>query len=179
MSGPLGTAAGHEQPRSELGAAALSGGGVKMARPASRTTPRSTVAAVDAATRISELLDSTDAATTGTSMRIPVALHEAASIAVAELGVAPSTTALAVDALRNWLEALVMQAALDAHYERHPGARPSLAELAIAAAEQDGNPLASQPRLIRKAAKAVAARHPEADADAVLLWAEALASTAA
>ena len=134
---------------------------------------------MDAVTRISALLDSTDGSTTGTSMRIPSALHEAASIAVVELGVAPSTTALAVDALRTWLEALVMQAALDAHYVRHPEARPDLAELALAAAEQDGNPLASQPRLIRRAAKAVAAKHPDADADAVLLWAEALASTAA
>lgn len=153
--------------------------GATSGQPVICTTPRSTVAVVDAVARISELLDSTDTASTGTSMRIPVALHEAASIAVSELGVAPSTTALAVDALRNWLEALVMQAALDAHYERHPQARPTLAELAMAAAEQDGNPLASQPRLIRKAAKAVAARHPDADADAVLLWAEALASTAA
>jgi hypothetical protein len=134
---------------------------------------------MDAAARISQLLDSTDTATTGTSMRIPSALHEAASIAVAELGVAPSTTALAVDALRNWLEAFVMQAALDAHDERHPGSRPDLAELALVAAELDGHPLASQPRLIRQAAKAVVATHPDADADAVLLWAGALASAAA
>jgi len=80
---------------------------------------------MDAVARIVERLDSTDGATTGTSMRIPTALHEAASIAVADLGAAPSTTA-------QWLEALVVQAALDAHHERFPEARPDLAELAIA-----------------------------------------------
>src|SRR2546423_1304738 len=96
---------------------------------------------VDALTRISELLDRTDDETVGTSMRIPAAVREAAAVAVAELGVAPSTTALATDALRSRLEAIVIEAALTAHYDKHPEARPSLAELAIAAAELDGNPL--------------------------------------
>jgi hypothetical protein len=54
-----------------------------------------------------------------------------------------------------------------------------LAERAIAAAELDGSPLARQPELIRRAAAAIVERHPEADPDDVLLWAEALASSAA
>jgi hypothetical protein len=112
-------------------------------------------------------------------MRIPAALREAAALAVAELGVATSTTALATDALRSRLEAIVIEGALAAHYERHPKARPSLAELAIAAAELDGNPLATTPELIRKAAKEIVKRRPDADADDVLLWAEAQASSAA
>src|SRR2546430_13031971 len=62
---------------------------------------RATLVVVDALTRISELLDRTDDETVGTSMRIPAALREAAAVAVAELGVAPSTTALATDALRS------------------------------------------------------------------------------
>jgi hypothetical protein len=134
---------------------------------------------VDALTRISELLDRTDDETVGTSMRIPAALREAAAVAVAELGVAPSTTALANDALRSRLEAIVIEAALAAHYDKHPEARPSLAELAIAAAELDGNPLAATPDLIREAAAAIVDRHPDADADDVLIWAEARASSAA
>jgi hypothetical protein len=39
--------------------------------------------------------------------------------------------------------------------------------------------LAGQPELIRRAAKAIVERRPDADADDVLLWAEALASSAA
>jgi hypothetical protein len=134
---------------------------------------------MDVLARIGELLDRDDGETVGTSMRIPTALRDAAATAVAELGVAPSTTALATDALRSRLEAILVEAALAAHYQEHPEGRPSLAELAIAAAEMDGNPLAATPELIRAAADEVVARYPGADADDVLLWAEARASSAA
>ena len=103
------------------------------------------VLAIDAIGRIRELLDSTDQETVGTSMRLPSALREAAALAVSELGAATSTTALAADALWLRLDALVAEAALDAHEDRHPELKPSLAELAIAAAELDGNPLAERP----------------------------------
>ena len=126
--------------------------------------------------RINKLLDAEDDATVGTSMRLPPSLREAASLAVDELHVARSTTALAADALRSRLEAIVMQAALDEHYAANPQARPSLADLAVAAAQLDAHPLASQPDVLRRAADAIVARHPHADADDVLLWAEALAS---
>jgi hypothetical protein len=134
---------------------------------------------MDALSRINALLDRSDEETVGTSMRIPAALRDAAAVAVAELAVAPSTTALTTDALRCRLEAIVIEAALEAHYAQHPIARPTLAELAIAAAELDGNPLAATPELIRDAAVAILERHPGADADDVLIWAEALASSAA
>lgn len=134
---------------------------------------------MDVLARIGQLLDRTDEETVGTSMRIPASLREAAAVAVAELAVASSTTALTTDALRCRLEAIVVEAALEAHYEMHPNARPSLAELAIAAAELDGNPLAAAPDLIREAATAILERHPGADADDVLIWAEARASSAA
>ena len=134
---------------------------------------------MDPVARISELLARADDDTVNTSMRLPSALREAAALAVSELGVAPSATLLTADALRGRLEAIVVEAALEAHYDRHPDARPSLAELAIAAAELDGNPLAAQPALIRRAAKAIVKSRPDADADDVLLWAEALASGAA
>ena len=134
---------------------------------------------MNAIRRISELLERADEGTVGTSMRIPIALREAAALAVSELGAASSTTALTADALRTRLEAIVIEAALAAHYQQHPQSRPSLADLAIAAAELDGNPLANNPRLIQDAAAAIVKRRPDADADDVLIWAEALASNVA
>jgi hypothetical protein len=130
---------------------------------------------VDAVERISQLLGSDMEQTSNTSMRIPTALRDAAALAVRELGVAPSTTALTSAALRAALEAVVMQAVLDGHYERHPAARPDLGDLAIAAAELDGHPLAAQPERIRQAAAEISARHPSPDPEDVLLWAEARA----
>jgi adenine-specific DNA glycosylase len=72
-----------------------------------------------------------------------------------------------------------MQAALDDHYQRHPRTRPDLADLAIAAAELDGHPLASQHERLRQAAAEIAKNHPGASPDDVLLWAEARALPAA
>ena len=112
-------------------------------------------------------------------MRIPTALRDAAALAVRELGVAPSATALTAAALRATLEAVVMQAALDEHYGRHPQARPDLGDLAIAAAEIDGHPLAAEPERLRQAAAEIAGHHPDASPDDVLLWAEARALPAA
>jgi hypothetical protein len=68
-----------------------------------------------------------------------------------------------------------MRAALDDHYAQHPEARPDLADIAIAAAEIDGNPLASDPERIRRAAAEIAATHPDPEPEDVLLWAEARA----
>jgi hypothetical protein len=129
----------------------------------------------DAVERINQLLGSDMGQTSNTSMRIPTALRDAAGLAVRELGVAPSTTALASAALRAALEAVVMQAVLDDHYGRHPDARPDLGDLAIAAAELDGHPLAAEPERIRQAAAEISARHPSPDPEDVLLWAEARA----
>jgi hypothetical protein len=123
--------------------------------------------------RINDLLDAVDSATVNTSMRLPSALRDAAALAVERLGVASSTTTLTAAALRSALETVVMEAALEAHYAQHPSARPSLAEVALALAAQDGSPLAGRPGIIERAAVEVATRHPDADADDVLLWAEA------
>lgn len=130
----------------------------------------------DVIARIGRLLDAEDDRTVGTSMRIPEVLRDAAALAVEHLHVAQSTTALTVDVLRSRLESIVLQAALDSHYRQNPSARPSLGDLAVAAAELDGHPLASHPDVLRRAAIEVEQRHPEADADDVLLWAEAQAA---
>lgn len=111
-------------------------------------------------------------------MRIPESLRDAAALAVEHLRVAQSTTALTADALRSRLEVIVLQAALDSHYRQNPGARPSLADLAVAAAELDGHALVLVPEVLRRAAEEVERTHPDADADDVLLWAEAQASVA-
>jgi len=88
--------------------------------------------------KISELLGGDMAQTSNTSMRIPTALRDAATLAARELHAAPSATALTTSALRAALEAAVMQAVLDDHYKQYPQARPDLGDLAIAAAELDG-----------------------------------------
>ena len=133
----------------------------------------SVVATADVLDQINELLDADDDSTVNTSMRLPAALRDAAALAVEHLGVAPSTTTFTAAALRVALETAVMTAALEAHYVTHPGARPSLADVALALAAQDGSALAEQPEVIERAAAEVGARHADADADDVLLWAEA------
>lgn len=133
----------------------------------------------EAIERISALLDQEMQETSNTSMRIPTALRDAAALAVSELGVAPSATALTTAALRATLDAVVMQAVLDEHYRRHPQARPDLGDLAVAAAEIDGHPFASEPERLRSAAAEIAGRHPGATPDQVLLWAEARGFAAA
>ena len=127
----------------------------------------------DAIERISQLLGSDMAETANTSMRIPTALRDAAALAARELGAAPSATALTTAALRSALEAVLIQAALDDHYASHPGMRPDLGDLAIAAAELDGHPLAADPERLRRAAVELTARHPHPEPEDVLLWAEA------
>jgi len=123
--------------------------------------------------RINTLLDADGEATVNTSMRLPTSLRDAAALAVEHLGVASSTTTLTAAALRIALETAVMAAALGAHYEQHPDARPPIAEIALALAAQDGSPLADHRDIVERAASDVLARHPDADADDVLLWAEA------
>jgi hypothetical protein len=81
-------------------------------------------------------------------MRLPMALRDAAALAVAEFGAAPSTTST-----------------------RPPSQRSARSRSTLAA--QDGSPLADRPDLIARAAEAVVARRADADADDVLLWAEA------
>ena len=78
--------------------------------------------------------------------------------------------------LRDWLDARVQRAVLDAHYREHPEARPDLGEIAQAAAEIDGNPLAQHPELIRQAAAAVRQIKDDPDCDDVLLYAAGLAA---
>ncbi len=127
----------------------------------------------DVLDEIRTLLGTKDDATVNTSMRLPSALRDAAALAVEHLDVAASTTVLTTAALRSAVETAVMGAALDAHYRWAPHARPTLVETALALAAQDGSPLAALPDRIEQAASEVLAYRPDADADDVLLWAEA------
>lgn len=129
--------------------------------------------------QINQLLDSGRLETSNTSMRIPTGLRDAAALAVKELGVAASATALTAAALRATLEAVVMQAVLDDHFEDNPDVRPSLGDLTVAAAELDGHRLAEDPELLRSAAAEIVEHHPQASPDDVLLWAEARALSVA
>ncbi|MGC8471511.1 MAG: hypothetical protein ACP5PM_04375 [Acidimicrobiales bacterium] len=125
--------------------------------------------------RLAELLAAPEGASVNTSMRLPAALREAASLAVSELGAAASTTQLTALALRGVLEGVLMRAALEEHYAAHPGTRPRLGDLAVAAAELDGHPLAAFPELLHRAADELVARRHDATPDDVVLWAEARA----
>jgi len=65
------------------------------------------------------------------------------------------------------------------HYRDHPDARPDLAEIALAAAEIDGSPLAATPDLVRRAAAEVGSVKDDPGPDDVLLYAAGLAAAAA
>jgi len=127
--------------------------------------------------RLLDLLDASGDETVGTSVRMPVALRDAAALA-SSMGLAESTTALTVRGLRDVLEAVAQRALLDAHHRAHPQARPDLVEMALAAAEIDGNPLASRPELLHRAASEVSAIRNNPTADDVLLYAAGLAAAA-
>ncbi|MGI8575031.1 MAG: hypothetical protein ACR2MA_06745 [Egibacteraceae bacterium] len=81
-----------------------------------------------------------------------------------------------LNAVRDRLETFAQRLALDLHYERFPGVRLSLAEVAVAAARLDDSALAHAPDLLRRAAEEVAQLKPVADADDVLVYAAALQS---
>ena len=129
----------------------------------------------DHLTKLFELLDAVEGdETVVTSVRQPARLREALKVAV-ELGLDTTANDAAVAALRDRLDTFAQRLALDAHYEAHPGVRPSLADQALAAARLDGDPLADQPDLLARAADEVAALRPNPSADDVLLYAAALA----
>jgi hypothetical protein len=121
-----------------------------------------------------ELLASGREETVGTSVRMPIDLRDAAAIA-ADLGLAGSITELTVRGLRDRLDAIAQRAALDEHYRQYPEARPTLAEVALAGAYIDGNPLKERPDLIEQAASEVLALKEDPTPDDVLMYAAGLA----
>jgi hypothetical protein len=132
----------------------------------------------DGLARLVALLDNTGSdETVVTSVRQPAALREALKVAI-ELGLDATANDAAVAALRDRLDTFAQRLALDAHYERHPEVRPSLADQALAAARLDGDPLADRPELLAQAAREVASLRPGAGADDVVLYAAALARAA-
>jgi len=128
-------------------------------------------------TQLLDLLDSAAEETINTSVRLPVCLRHAASVA-AEMGLASSTSELTVRSLRDTLEGFAQRAVLAEHYRAHPEARPDLAEVALAAAELDGNPLAARPDLVQRAARDIRALRDDPGPDDVLLYAAGLAAAA-
>jgi hypothetical protein len=106
---------------------------------------------------------------------LPASLHEALKAAV-KAGMNDGPNDALANAMRDRLQAFAQRLALDLRYERFPDARPSLTEMAIAAARHDDHPLAEEPDLLRQAASEVAVHKPDADADDVLICAAALQS---
>lgn len=115
-----------------------------------------------------DTLDDSDSAVT--SVRQPAALRDAVRIAV-ELGLAGSPNEVTVGAVRSRVEAFAQSLALEEHFAAHPNTRPTLGDLAIAAAELDGHPLADHPEFLRQCADEVADLRPDANGEDVLLYA--------
>jgi len=128
--------------------------------------------------RLLDLLDQVDdGATVGTSVRLPVALRDAATVA-ARAGLLSSVTEATVRGLHSELVAVANRAVLDAHYREHPDARPQRWEIAVAAAELSGHPLAGRLDLVRRAADELARIVDDPSPDEVLAYAAGLASAA-
>lgn len=127
--------------------------------------------------RLLDLLDSLEGGTVGTSVRLPIVLRDAATVAT-QLGLIGSTSELTAHGLRAALDAVAQRAVLDAHYEQYPQVRPDLAEISLAAAELDGHPLAAQPELIRCAADELARIVDDPTPDEVLAYAAGRAAAA-
>ena len=127
-----------------------------------------------------DLLDAVDedfVATAGTSIRLPVALRDAAAAAV-RAGLLSSVSEATVQGLKAHLQALANRAVLDEHYREHPEARPERWEIALAAAEIDGHPLAARPDLVRRAADDLMDIVDDPTPDEVLAYAAGLAAAA-
>ncbi len=127
--------------------------------------------------RFLELLGASTSGVAGTSIRLPVELRRAAALA-AELGYGDSTTDLTTQGLRRLLEDIAQRAVLEAHYHEFPDARPTLAGVAIAMAELDGNPLADRFDVIERAARDVQEIREAATPDDVLIYAAGLVAAA-
>ncbi len=127
----------------------------------------------EALDRIVALLRADDDESVSTSMRLPASLREAVAIAVDELGLSVSSGLLTAEALRESLSTAVAMEALELHYQQYPELRPTLGELAVAAAELDGHPLAEEPGVLHRAAEQIVKFRPHADPDDVILWADA------
>jgi cell fate (sporulation/competence/biofilm development) regulator YmcA (YheA/YmcA/DUF963 family) len=131
---------------------------------------------VDPVEELFSLLVDLDASkSTVTSIRQPVALREAVRVAV-ELGMAANPNEVTVQAVRDRLAAFAQKLALDQHLEKHPSLRPSLADLALVAAELDGHPLVEDPQLLRTAAAELAAVKPHATGEDVITYAMGMRS---
>lgn len=98
--------------------------------------------------------------------------------AAVDAGMDANVNEATVSAIRDRLETFAQRLALDMHYEQYPHARPSLFDLAMAAALMDANPLAEDPELLARAASEVVTEKPDADGDDVLLYAAGLRSAA-
>lgn len=126
------------------------------------------------------LLDAADedsATTTGTSIRFPAALRDAAAVAV-RAGLLASVSEATVLGLTEFLRSLANRAVLDEHYREHPDARPERWEVALAAAEIGGHPLAARPDLVRRAAAEIVHIVDDPTPDEVLAFAAGLAAAA-
>ena len=127
--------------------------------------------------RLLDLLDQVDdAATVGTSVRLPVALRDAAAVAV-RAGLLSSVTEVTVRGLQAELEQVANRAVLDEHYREHPEARPSRWEVASQRPNCPGTHW-QRAQLVRRAADEVVRIVDDPSPDEVLAYAAGLAAAA-
>jgi hypothetical protein len=132
----------------------------------------------EALERFLDLLDAAErdgTPTAGTSVRMPVALRDAA-VAAVDAGLLPSLTDATVRGLRTHLQAIANRAVLDEHYREHPEVRPERWEIALATAEIDGHPLVDRPDLVRRAATEILATMDDPTPEEILAFAAGLAA---
>ncbi|MCL2467746.1 MAG: hypothetical protein FWF21_10835 [Micrococcales bacterium] len=123
--------------------------------------------------QIADLLAHADDPGVVTSVRVPGALRQALALAVEHLGLDVTTSRLTAEAIRATLETAVLDAGLADLYAQFPDSRPTLVDVAVALAEQDGSPVADTRDLLEVAARQLLVLHPDADARDLLLWVEA------
>lgn len=109
-----------------------------------------------------------DPATVVTSVRVPRPLREALGLAV-ELGHERSVSDALVSAARRRLDHLVQDLAFEEYYRRYPENRPTLADLALAAAELADDPLKDKPELLAEVAEWLLRRQTDVGPEDVLM----------
>lgn len=122
--------------------------------------------------RIIELLDEPVSGSSVTSVRIHSNVKQAQDLAREHLGLTDPMSDLVEQGIRDKLNALVFHAGLEAYFARYPQSRPTLGEVALAMAQQDGDPLATRLDLaaFQQAAEQVVQHRPDASPEDVILW---------
>ena len=124
-----------------------------------RSSSDTPVGLLDRLVAVLTLAERGEGATRATSLRLPVAVHEAAMLATA-LGMDPSLTAATSAALLDRVRRFVRAEALAGHLAAFPDDEPALADVVLRRASGSEHPAATRPDLVRAVAEVVVQRDP-------------------